>query len=216
MLKQNNIIIIENEALMCRSIEDALKIKHNFKYSLQQTENYEGAFKIIKTSTQIDFVFLNIDISSKDIDRYMAIQELVRLIRKSFKDTRILMLTSHCDNYLLQDIIKTLNPDGVLLKSDINFDDLKKAIDTIIEDVPFYSKSVLRLIRSQFTSCLHLDETDRLILYYISKGAKTKDLTNVIYLTISGIERRKRNLRNMFDADNDLSLIEQARIKRVI
>jgi len=216
MLRQNNIIIIENEALMSRSIEEALKTKSNFTYSLQRTQDYKAAFGIIKTISQLDAVFLNIDLFSQAIQRYDGIQELVSIIRKKFKDVRLFMLTSHCDNYLLQDIIKTLNPDSVLLKSDIDFGDLVKAIDMVMDDTPFYSKTILRLIRSQFVSGIHLDETDRLILYYLSKGTKTKDLTNVIYLTMSGIERRKRNLRTIFEANNDLALIEQARKRRVI
>jgi len=216
MLRQNNIIIIENEALISRSIEEALKATPNFKYSLQKTKNYKTAFDIIKKSTQLDFVFLNIDLLSKDTQRYIVIQNLVETIRENFEDVRLFILTSHHDNYLLLDIITTLNPDGALLKSDIDFNDLIQAIDMVIDDTPFYSKTILRLLRSQFTSHIHLDKTDRLILYYLSKGAKTKDLTDIILLSISGIERRKRNLKSIFNVHNDFSLIEEARKKRVI
>jgi len=209
MLKQNNIIIIENEALMSRS-------KPNFKYALQKAQNYKIAFDIIKQSTQLDFVFLNIDLLSKDTQRYIAIHNLVETIKGNFEKVRLFILTSHSDNYLLLDIIITLNPDGVLLKSDIDFNDLVQAIDMVIDDTPFYSKTILRLLRSQFTSHIHLDKTDRLILYYLSKGTKTKDLKDIILLSLSGIERRKRNLKSIFNANNDFALIEEARKKRVI
>jgi len=50
------------------------------------------------------------------------------------------------------------------------------------------------------------------MLYHISKGAKTKDLINIVCLSKSAIEFRKRNLKALFgiDSGNDRKLILKA------
>ena len=44
-----------------------------------------------------------------------------------------------------------------------------------------------------------LDEYDRKILYELSIGTRMKDLPNLLPLSIAGIEKRKRNLKRMFN-----------------
>ena len=58
-----------------------------------------------------------------------------------------------------------------------------------------------------------LDDIDRNILFHLSKGIKTKNLTEHIPLSLAAIEKRKRHLKEVFDVEKkgDESLLEQAR-----
>ena len=69
-----------------------------------------------------------------------------------------------------------------------------------------------------FSSEFILDEIDRMLLFELSQGAKTKDLPNFIPLSIAGIEKRKRHLKEIFDISksDDRTLIKVAREKGFI
>jgi hypothetical protein len=64
-------------------------------------------------------------------------------------------------------------------------------------------------------SDIYLDEVDRKMLYELSIGAKLKDLTDLLPLSIAGIEKRRRNLKKMFGISGaeDRELVKIAREK---
>ncbi|WP_298900942.1 hypothetical protein [uncultured Psychroserpens sp.] len=222
MTKQKNALIIEQEPLISFSIEEALRrvaeLNQGISFKPKCLNSYKLACDEIISKKQFDLVFISIDIESKDHEKLQYIKDMMKLFKASNDHVQFLMLTSHQDNYMIAHTIKTLDPDAVLLKKDVSFNDLLKAIESVINSVPFYSKSVLRMLRSRITSDIPLDQRDRLILHHLSKGVRTKDLSELVHLSNSGIESRKRNLKRLFDVEqkNDRFLLEQARIKGFI
>jgi len=63
-----------------------------------------------------------------------------------------------------------------------------------------------------------LDKIDRQLLYELSIGTKTKDLPNILPLSMASIEKRKRALKKLFDVTEkgDQSLIKIAKEKGFI
>ncbi|WP_299272417.1 hypothetical protein [uncultured Psychroserpens sp.] len=222
MTKQKNALIIEQEPLISFSIEEALRrvaeLNQGISFKPKCLNSYKLACDEVISKKQFDLVFISIDIESKDHEKLQYIKDMMKLFKASNDHVQFLMLTSHQDNYMIAHTIKTLDPDAVLLKKDVSFNDLLKAIESVINSVPFYSKSVLRMLRSRITSDIPLDQRDRLILHHLSKGVRTKDLSELVHLSNSGIESRKRNLKRLFDVEqkNDRFLLEQARIKGFI
>ncbi len=67
-------------------------------------------------------------------------------------------------------------------------------------------------MRKQFSNDFVLDDVDRNILYHLSKGVMTKDLKQFISLSIAGIEKRKRHLKQIFEIDGgDIMLVDKAK-----
>ena len=60
---------------------------------------------------------------------------------------------------------------------------------------------------------LNVDKIDRQIFYELSLGTRTKDLPEVVPLSIAGVEKRKRLLKEKFDVEEqgDKALIIKAR-----
>ena len=54
-----------------------------------------------------------------------------------------------------------LNPDGYLIKNDITPQDLIYAIKSVISDVPYYSKTIMRLLKTRVSNVITLDKIDR-------------------------------------------------------
>ena len=88
-------------------------------------------------------------------------------------------------------------------------------LENIINESPYYSKTILKLLRKNLSSNIVLNKIDKQILYEISKGKKPKDLTKNIPLSIGGIEKRKRQLKEIFDVPkkDDEDLLKSAKQK---
>lgn len=221
MSKPTNVLIVEHEPLITHTIKDALHhisnsdVKLNF--TTKSIENLDIAYSEIKQSNQLHLIFLNIDMYSNN-EKFELINDMINTLKNNSPKSKLLTMTSNQDNYMVIDIFKTLNPECILLKQDISFKDLMNATESVINNIPFYSKTILRLLRTRMSCDFSLDKKDRLILYHLSKGIKTKDLVELAFLSKSGIETRKRNLKIRFNVENknDTYLLEQARIKGFI
>lgn len=221
MSKATNVLIVEHEPLITHTIKEALhhiskgELKLNF--TTKSIENLDIAYSEIKQSKQFNLIFLNIDMYTNN-EKFKLIKDIIHTLKNNSPKAKLLTMTSNQDNYMVIDILKTLNPEGILLKQDMSFKDLIDATESVINNIPFYSKTILRLLRSRMSCDFSLDKKDRLILYHLSKGIKTKDLSPLAFLSKSGIETRKRNLKILFNVENknDKHLLEQARMKGFI
>ena len=118
-------------------------------------------------------------------------------------------------NHRIHNILKTVNPDGLLIKNDLTPDEFLVAFNAIINDPPYYSNTVTKFFRNQtinFGETL-LDEINRKIIFHLSKGVKTKNLVKYINLSLSAIEKRKIQIKNLLGLDkaNDEDIIREAR-----
>lgn len=59
----------------------------------------------------------------------------------------IIILTTFNNNYRLYCVIKNVNPDGFSIKNDITPKELVTAIQTVINGSPYFSKTVISLLR---------------------------------------------------------------------
>ena len=117
------------------------------------------------------------------------------------------------DNYRIYNIYKSISPEGFLVKNDLNEDVLVDAIEKSIKFPPYHSHSVRSSIGRQMPNLKMIDEFDRKLLYELSRGAKMKNLPNLIPMSLPGIEKRKRHLKILFNVQDldDRSLIQEAK-----
>ncbi|WP_299525238.1 response regulator [Winogradskyella sp.] len=214
-----NTLIIEDEPLMVDPIKAALKqIGENnglLDFKIKVVANCDAAANEINRaihSEPLDLVLLDINLLPSSDGKYISGEDLGVEIRKFFPNTKIIALTSHNNNYRLNNILRNLNPEGFLIKSDVDFEKLINALKSVIDDCPYYSKLILQLMRRHITNDFTLDRIDRQLLYQLSKGAKMRHLSDVLPLSKSAIEIRKRNLKEVFGVGegDDRSLILKA------
>ena len=93
-----------------------------------------------------------------------------------------------------------------------------KAVGAVLDGKLYFTDSVLEVLRNNVSSDHMLDSMDRRILYELSIGTKMKDIPNVLPLSIAGIEKRKRNLKVIFNIkkNSDKELIQLAKKKGFI
>lgn len=177
---------------------------------------YELGKKLIEESVhsfKYDILFLDVQMFPPNEEQPHTGEDLGVLARKLVPETKIAFMSSFSDNYRINSILKSVDPDGYLVKTDIDPKTLEDAVKTIILNPPYYSSKALSAIRKKMTNDINLDEKDKKILYHLSIGTKNKDLENYIRLSPSSIENRKRHLKSLFgtENENDLALILAAK-----
>lgn len=188
----------------------------DFDVHLDLANNYALGYEKIERSAKslrYDIIFLDVQLFSSDDDRTETGENLGHLARKLVPESKIVFMSSYSDNYRINSILNSVDPDGYMVKSDIDPKSLKDLVRTIMDDSPYYSSKALSAIRKKLATNVVIDKIDRSILQLLAKGIKTKDMSNHVSLSLPAIENRKRDLKTLFavDKQNDLALISEAR-----
>ncbi len=226
MTQKYNVLIVDDHPLIIEAYKNALLlISANYSpaitFKIDTANNCDTAFDKIKEAKKdqlIDLIFLDIKLPPSKNKKILSGEDLGIKVRDLIPKTKIIISTTFNDNYRIHSIIKSINPDGFLIKNDITKETLIEGISTIIKDPPYYSQTVIKLMRKEMSNNFTLDNIDRQLLYELSIGTKMKDLPNILPLSIAGIEKRKRHIKEAFDLDeqNDKTLIQIAKEKGFI
>jgi two-component system, NarL family, response regulator NreC len=191
---------------------------NDFGYDVDVTAVYscEAAYELItkkKSATIFDLVFLDYSLPPFEKKRIMNGEDLAVLVQKHFPNAKIVILTSHTEAILLYNIIKKVNPEGLLVKSDFTADELLLAFDTIMNGHVYFSQTVKQIIKDLSSNTLYLDSINRTIISLLSQGIKTKSLPVRLSLSLSAIEKRKVFIKEYFGITkgNDEDIIREAR-----
>jgi len=160
-----------------------------------------------------DILFLDISLPPSKDGKMNSGEDLAKYARSVLPEAKIIILTMFNEPYRVQNILKTINPEGFLIKSDLTSSELASAFQAILFRPPFYSGTVNSIIKKTITSDIVVDSINRKILHLLAQGIKTKSLIDHINLSMSAIEKRKKQLKILFSVgdSNDESLLVEAR-----
>jgi DNA-binding NarL/FixJ family response regulator len=165
-----------------------------------------------------DVIFLDVKLPPSSDGKILSGEELGIEAKTILPYSKIVILTMFNDNFRLNNILKNVDPDGFLIKTDVTSQELVNAFEAVLNKPPYYSNTINQLLRKQITNDIILDNIDRKILYQISIGTKVKDIPNFVTVSIGSVERRKRQLKKLFKVadEDDRALIEKAKTKGFI
>ncbi len=224
--KQYTALIIDDHPLISEAYKSAFhKINKEdpaISFKIDVAHDCDTALELIKqfadNDQAIDVVFLDISLPPSSDGKILSGEDLGLKINQLIPDSKIIVSTTFNDNYRVHSIFKNINPDGFLIKNDITPKELVTAIKALISGAPYYSKTVMKMLRNQVSNDMLLDDIDRKILYELSIGTKMKELPGIVLLSINAIEKRKRHLKHVFGVKSteDRELIHSAKEKGFI
>jgi len=176
----------------------------------------ESAYEIITSKTQkvfFDLVFLDYSLPPYEEKNISSGEDLALLVKTHLPDAKIVMLTSHTESIILHNIIRKVEPAGLLVKSDFSADELLSAFDTIMNGVTYHSITVRSNVKELLSKNIYLDDYNRQIISLLAQGIKTKSLPDHVNLSMSAIEKRKVQIRDYFciEKGNDEDIIREAK-----
>ncbi|WP_318343383.1 hypothetical protein [Flagellimonas baculiformis] len=214
-----NVLILEDEPLTCHALKLALDgISQNqdgleFKVSIYHT--YGAALDFIKTGKKLHLALLDFRLG---VNSSATGLDLAKSLKVSDSEAKIIFLTSISDKYHYYTIFKEINPEGFIIKSELGFNEIESAFRKVIAGETFFSPTIQNFLRKEMSVPKEIEDVDRQLLFLLSRGAGTRDLSEKLKLSPSGIEWRKRRLANLFGLDTGQThaLIETARTKGLL
>ena len=218
----------EQTTIRILAVDDHEMTTLGYKFILEDTEfdeyevrmdtekTFDGAIKKIKESMNLfpyDIILLDVQLSQSSDGPSKTGEELGIYARKISPGSKIVYMSSFSDNYRINSILKSVDPEGYMVKTEIDQLSLQTMVRTVMTSPPYYTQKALSAIRKRMANDIYLDENDKKILYYLSIGTKTKDMTKYISLSLPSIENRKRHLKTLFGVEkqNDQALIIESR-----
>lgn len=187
-----------------------------FDVKVDIAKSYEAGQEKIEFSARslrYDIILLDIQLFPSHSKDTRSGEDLGMLAREIVPESKIVFMSSFSDNYRINSLFKSVDPDGYMVKSEIDEKSLKTMVETVTNRPPYYTASALAAMRRKMANDIVIDEQDKKILHYLSIGTRTKDIAPLIASANTTVESRKRQLKTLFGVENgnDLTLIDEAR-----
>ena len=213
------ILMIDDHPIIIEGYQNTLQFtkKEHQKLSIDIANNCDEALQFMNKSVEknypYDLLFVDISLPPSKDGSMNSGEDLAVYAREILPKAKIIILTMFNESYRIHNIIKTISPEGFLIKSDMTSSELASAFQAVLHNPPFYSGTVSSLLRKTISSDIVIDEKNRKILYLLSQGVKTKNLATHLDMSQSAVEKRKKQLKELFLVDDgqDETLLEKAR-----
>ena len=221
-LIKKNILIVDDHPFIIDGYKNAItRYKPDiYEYSFTQGKDCETGYNIITNpeTAPFDVAFLDISMPAFEEKGIVSGEDLAKLILELMPNCKIILLTMYTELLKIKNIIDTINPAGLVIKNDLTFDELLFGFDIVLKNEIYYSHSVIKMANQNDNEIEGIDQFDKLILFHISKGTKTKDIPQYIPISLKAIERRKVNLKELFKIEegSDIDLIREAKVRGII
>jgi len=215
-----NILLVDDHPMIIAGFQQALDIisdrNHKIKFNSDSALECTSAAEFIKdTEQQYNLICLDLSLPGSKDGKYNSGEDLAKLARQHQPDAKLLICTMLENNYKVLNVMRRIDPDGFLVKSETNPDILISAIENLLRGKTYQSATVHQMLKRTVEYSHNIDEIDLKILYLLSTGVLTKNLPESIGFSLSAIEKRKRQMKQFFEVSNsnDKILIEKAKEK---
>ena len=219
-MKHINILMVDDHPIIIEGYQNVLMTTKEEDQTLliDTANNCDTAQLMINRAskgTPYDVCFFDISLPASEDGKYASGEDLALLAQRVIPEAKIIILTMFNESFRIHNIIKEINPDGFLIKSDLTSMELADAFQQILRFPPYYSSTVSNYIKKTISSEIYVDDINRKILHLLSQGVKTKSLSEYIPRSTSAIEKRKKQLKLLFSVSDgkDETLLQEAREK---
>ena len=211
-----NVLLVDDHPMTVEGYISALlkepfgKRQPVFTKAYNCEEAYTILLRSISAKHSFDIAIIDKGLSSYKEKSILSGSDLAILIRKKMPNCKIIMITAHTEVIIVYDIAKIVRPDGLIIKNDVTPEKLQQAVSEILLDNQFQSPTVKSCINEIWKKELMIEDANRQILLYLSKGFKIKELESTIYLTTSTIQKRIIRMKKAFDVTDNTGLVKEA------
>lgn len=166
---------------------------------IDRTREKGGAF---------DLAILDYSFSGTQVARYKNGGELHLYIKDIFPKSKTLLITAHTESLLVYEIIQRYRPEGLILKNDLTPDYLVSSLYRVYNGDRVVSQTAEELYRAVLKKELMLDEHNRAIVIYLSKGYKLTEIVNEMPFSLPALKKRVSKLREAFEVVDIQELVK--------
>jgi DNA-binding NarL/FixJ family response regulator len=215
-----NILMVDDHPIIIEGYQNTLMATKNDDQTLviDTANDCDTANMLMRKAARekpYDVLFFDISLPASIDGSLTSGEDLAKLSKQLMPHAKVIILTMFNESYRIHNIIKNISPDGFLIKSDLTSSELAEAFQHILVSPPYYSSTVNQFLNKLIVREIQIDEVNQKILHLLSRGIKTRSLTEHIDLSMSSIEKRKKQLKDLFSIEDgkDETLISEARKK---
>lgn len=218
-LIKKNILIVDDHPFIIEGYKNAITRYNPKKYEfiISQAHDCKSGFDLIqdKQTPDFDIAFLDISMPAYEEKDIFSGEDLAKLIIKKMPNCKVVLLTMYTELLKIKTIIRTINPNGLIIKNDLTFDELLFALDKVMKNHKYYSQSVQKILNQSPHNSIEIDEFDKQILFHLSKGTLLEDMPQYIPISQNAIEKRKVSLKELLKIKSGLDeeLVKEAKSK---
>lgn len=190
-----SIFIADDHPILLQGLETFLKDK-GFKILGTATDGHSAYNNIVKLKPEIAL-----------LDIKMPLLSGIEIARKCMQNnisTKIVLITLYKDEALYFEA-KDLNVYGYLLK-EFAIEEIENCLEEVVKGQQYFSKDILRHLNISIepTSKIlnKLTLTERNVLELIAKNKTTKEISQMLFVTIKTIEKHRTNIRVKLGLDS--------------
>jgi len=176
--------------------------------------NCENAYTIITNAANAGNPF-DLAIMDEGLPPYQAQglksgSDVALFLNKKMPNCKIIMITAHTEVLMIYAITKNIHPDGLITKNEITPDNLSEIVKEVMNGGQYQSVIVKSCILQIWKKELMIEDYNRQILFYLSKGFKIKDIEKTMSISSSAIQKRIIKMKKAFEINDESGLVREA------
>ena len=214
--EKKNILIVDDHPFIIQGYKNAIT-RYNpaeYDFAISEAKDCESAYHLITNTDSLvfDIAFLDISMPSYEDKGIYSGEDLAKLILEFMPNCKIILLTMFTEFLKIKTIIKNINPNGLVIKNDLTFDELLFAFDKVMAIFAYANRVCLGMLESHEND-IEIDLFDKQILFHLSKGTALNDMPQYIPISLNAIEVRKTNLKELLKvtSGDDSNLVTEAK-----
>lgn len=218
-LVKKNILIVDDHPFIIEGYKNAIT-RYNpkqYEFLISQANDCKSAYDIIESNnkTVFDIAFLDISMPPYEEKELYSGEDLAKLLLTKMPSCKIILLTMYTELLKIKTIIRTIQPNGLIIKNDLTFDELLLAFDKVMKNEKYYSQSVVKMLNQTTHNAIEIDQYDKQILIHLSKGTAVHEMLQNVPISLNAIEKRKKHLKELLKirSGSDDDLIREAKSK---
>ena len=218
-LIKKNILIVDDHPFIIEGYKNAITrySPDQYEFIISQAYDCKSGYELIEDeqSPEFDIAFLDISMPAYEEKDIFSGEDLAKLILKKMPNCKVVLLTMFTELLKIKTIIRTIKPNGLVIKNDLTFDELLFALDKVMKNDKYYSQSVQKILDQSPHNSIEIDEFDKQILFHLSKGTLIEDMPQYIPISLNAIEKRKLSLKELLKvkSGSDEELLKEAKSK---
>ena len=208
-----NVLIVDDHPMTADLYENLLLSQLENKPIIYKAGNckeaYEAIIRVSLNNQEFDLAILDLNLPGYTEKGLANGGDIGFFLKKNYPGCKIIMITSHTEILIIYDLIKRLKPEGIAIKNDITAYNFTGIIEEVLSGEQYQSMLVKQCVKEIWKKDIMIEDYNRQILMYLSKGYKVKDIEQILPLTSSAIQKRIIKMKGIFNAPDDKSLIRQ-------
>jgi len=208
------ILVADDHALIRRGLRELLETQSDWEICAEVQTGREAVAKAKELTPDIAVL----DISMPDLNGIGA----ARRIQRTSPETKILMLSMHYSEQLLEDL-RNLGVHGYVAKT-YSARDLVRAVRTLVNGQLFFSSPETEQrptpVFPAWSQVLNIGERlttrEREIAQLLSEGKSSKDVASILGITLKTTDTHRSNLMRKLQLHNIADLVRYAVRNRII